>query len=86
MIEIRLGRIEQLFNSLDHAPFLEKDLDEDAEEYIVGAMRELGRRETVSLVLHLPSEERQRLHSAQEYRNAARLRSLDHEGEVCLEL
>jgi hypothetical protein len=61
LIEIRLTRIEQLFNSLDHAPFLEKDLDEDAEEYIVGALRDLGRREPARLVLHLPAAELQRI-------------------------
>ena len=34
-IEIYLDRIEQLFNSMDPSPFHEKDLDRDAEEFIV---------------------------------------------------
>jgi hypothetical protein len=34
-IEIRLSRPQQLFNSLDPSPFHERDLDEDAEAYIV---------------------------------------------------
>ena len=34
-IELRLRRIEQLFDSFDPAPFHEKDLDRDAEEFIV---------------------------------------------------
>ena len=35
-IEINLSRLPQLFNSLDPSPFLERDLDRDAEDYIVG--------------------------------------------------
>jgi hypothetical protein len=31
-IEINLSRLPQLFNSLDPSPFLERDLDHDAEE------------------------------------------------------
>src|SRR5262249_17172661 len=34
-IEIRLSQPQQLFNSLDPSPFHERDLDEDAEQYIV---------------------------------------------------
>ena len=34
-IEINLSRLSQLFNSLDPSPFHERDLDHDAEEYIV---------------------------------------------------
>ena len=33
-LELRLRELAQLFNSLDPAPFLERDLDTDAEEYI----------------------------------------------------
>jgi hypothetical protein len=35
IIEIRLGKLQQLFNSLDPSPFHDRDLDHDAEEYIV---------------------------------------------------
>ena len=34
-IEIYLDRVEQLFNSMDPSPFQEKDLDHDAEEFVV---------------------------------------------------
>jgi hypothetical protein len=54
LVEIRLREPRQLFNSLDPAPFHEKDLDASAEEYIVGAMRELGTRHS-KLVLYLPA-------------------------------
>ena len=39
-IEISLSRLSQLFGSLlDSSPFHERDLDPDAEEYIVGWAR-----------------------------------------------
>ena len=36
-IELNLSRLNQLFNSLDPSPFHERDLDQDAEEYIVSS-------------------------------------------------
>jgi hypothetical protein len=53
LIEIRLRELRQLFNTLDPAPFHEKDLDPAAEEYIVGAVREIGPQPS-RVVLHLP--------------------------------
>ena len=41
VIEIRVDEIAQLFHTLDPFPFREKDLDQEAEEYIVGWAREL---------------------------------------------
>lgn len=53
LIEINLREPRQLFNSLDPAPFHEKDLDVAAEEYIVGAVQELGVRQRNKLVIYL---------------------------------
>jgi hypothetical protein len=53
LIEITLRELKQLFNTLDPAPFHEKDLDPAAEEYIVSAVRELSLQPS-RLVLHLP--------------------------------
>ena len=39
-IELRLKELNQLFDSFDPAPFHEKDLDQDAEEFIVSWARE----------------------------------------------
>jgi len=36
LIEVHVGELTQLFNSIDPSPFREKDLDPAAEEYIVG--------------------------------------------------
>ena len=40
-IEINLIRLSQLFSSLDPSPFHERDLDQDAEDYIVGSPKRL---------------------------------------------
>lgn len=39
-ISLRIHDITQLFNSMDPSPFIEKDLDEKAEAFIVGWARE----------------------------------------------
>lgn len=57
LIEINLNRVQQLFNSLDPSPFHEKDLDADAEAYIVGSAREFHLRTPLKLVVHLPVTE-----------------------------
>jgi hypothetical protein len=48
-----VDRIEQLFNSMDPSPFHEKDLDDDAEQFIVGWAQEFPRRDPVSLMVHV---------------------------------
>jgi hypothetical protein len=52
-IEISLRNVNQLFNSMDPSPFLEKDLDHDAEEFLVGWAQEHPRDRPLELVLHL---------------------------------
>ncbi len=52
-IEVRVGEIRQLFNSMDPAPFRERDLDPKAEEFIVDSARELRRRAPLGLVVRL---------------------------------
>ena len=52
-IEIFVERIEQLFNSMDPSPFHEKDLDHDAEEFIVSWAQEFPRHDPVSLIVHV---------------------------------
>jgi hypothetical protein len=56
-IEISLNRIAQLFNSLDPSPFHERDLDQDAEEYIVESAEEIGLQRPLALVIHLPTDQ-----------------------------
>ena len=52
-IELNLREISQLFNTMDPSPFHEKDLDHDAEEFIVSWAREFPLDEPIVLVLHL---------------------------------
>ena len=56
-IEINLSRLAQLFNSLDPSPFHERDLDQDAEDYIVGSAEEIPRQQPLNLVIHLPADQ-----------------------------
>ena len=52
-IEVRLRELAQLFNSLDPSPFIDRDLDADAEEFIVSWARELPHHGELELVIHL---------------------------------
>lgn len=56
-IEILLSRAQQLFNSLDPSPFHERDLDQDAEEYIVDSADEYPLKEPLTLIIHLPADQ-----------------------------
>jgi hypothetical protein len=47
---VHLREVAQLFDSLDPCPFYERDLDGDAEEYIVASARELPQRPRVIVV------------------------------------
>ncbi len=52
-IELRLRDLGQLFNTMDPSPFHDKDLDQDAEEFIESWAQEFPLREPVKLVVHL---------------------------------
>lgn len=52
-IEVRVGELKQLFNSMDPSPFKERDLDPQAEEFIVSWAREAPRRVPLALTLHV---------------------------------
>jgi len=63
-IAIRVHTVSQLFNSLDPSPFREKDLDTDAEEFLVGWVRELPQATPFTIVVQLPPEEAARPEAA----------------------
>jgi hypothetical protein len=54
LIEIKLTRIMQLFNSFDPSPFHEKELDWDAERYIVDTIDDFPKKTGFILVIHMP--------------------------------
>jgi hypothetical protein len=52
-IRLKLRDVAQLFNSMDPSPFIEKDLDEDAEEFIVSWAQEFPADDPVRLHIYL---------------------------------
>jgi hypothetical protein len=64
-IEIRVEEIAQLFDTLDPFPFHQRDLDKDAEEYIVGWAREFPRHHPINIIIHVPDEELKTEHAKQ---------------------
>lgn len=55
-LPLYLGEIRQLFDSMDPAPFRERDLDDKAAEYIVDSAREAPAGVPFVLVVHLGRE------------------------------
>ena len=55
-IDIKLRTAHQLFDGRDPAPFRERDLDEDAVEYILGAVQELPPRARIKLVFWITED------------------------------
>ena len=53
LIEISIREVKQLFNSMDPSPFNERDLDRDAEEYIVNWAHEYSIDKPLALRVHL---------------------------------
>lgn len=56
-IELRIDKIAQIFHTLDPFPFRERDLDREAEDYIVGWAGELSTDRALRIVIHLPEIE-----------------------------
>lgn len=52
-IRLRLRDVSQLFNSMDPSPFLQKDLDDEAEDFIVNWAREMPADAPVTLRIYL---------------------------------
>lgn len=53
VIEVRVARVEQLFQSLDPSPFNERDLDPDAADFILNWARDLPRDRPILIRVHL---------------------------------
>jgi hypothetical protein len=56
VIDLILHSRLQLFNSLDPAPFFEKELDPAAEDYIYSAIDDLPNAQPVEMVVYLPAD------------------------------
>lgn len=95
VIELALRDMRQLFNSMDPSPFNEKDLDHDAEEFIVGSAEEFPPETSLTLRIHLiewPAEDpteliRSGIHNYFAYReklNRQAFRALMKRGRISL--
>lgn len=56
LVELRLRTLRQLFDERDPAPFRERDLDDDAVDYLLGAVSEFPLRKKMKLVLRVSDE------------------------------
>lgn len=54
LIEIKLSSVIQLFNSFDPAPFYEKELDAEAEDYIVDTVQDFPAKTKFMIHIYLP--------------------------------
>jgi hypothetical protein len=96
VIEVRVGELRQLFNSIDPSPFRERDLAPAAEAFIVDWSREVASNAPLVLLVHLdrsagPPEEpallEEAIHqffAAEAQASRRRLRRLFHRGRVSL--
>jgi hypothetical protein len=58
VIEVHVGELNQLFNAIDPAPFRERDLDPNAEAFIVESAKEMGQHDRpLALVVYVDREE-----------------------------
>ncbi|WP_431275295.1 hypothetical protein ACQ858_02640 [Variovorax ureilyticus] len=55
VLDLHVAELRQLFNSMDPAPFRERDLDPEAEAYIVDWAREIKGRRPLALCVHVDS-------------------------------
>lgn len=53
VIEVRVAELRQLFNAIDPSPFRERDLDPEAEEFIVEWGRDFPAGAPLALIVHL---------------------------------
>lgn len=56
LIEVKLPELHHIYNSMDPSPFLERDLDSEAEDFIVSWAREYPMRDPLKIVLYLAKE------------------------------
>ena len=95
LIEIKLNQLQQVFNSLDPSPFLDRDLDDNAENYIINSVNEFPLNTSLKLVFYLPDKEQDNarnllpsaLHNYFDYRQQGeqrKLRTIWRQGRISL--
>jgi hypothetical protein len=53
VVEVFLAELPQLYHAMDPAPFHEKELNRDAEDYILSSVRQLSKNAPLELIVHL---------------------------------
>lgn len=97
LIELRLNDLKQFFNTFDPSPFHDKDIDNDAERYIVESVRAFALPIKLKFVFYLPPEHGEEaakvlplaIDNYFSYRSALmtrELRATFHEGKIALVL
>jgi hypothetical protein len=96
LIEVHVSELKQLFNAIDPSPFRERDLDPNAEEFIVDWAKEASPSATLALAVYLdrpaglpnePSDLRDAIHEFFRHRaelSRRRLRELFRRGRTSL--
>jgi hypothetical protein len=72
-IELRVNEVAQLFHTLDPFPFRERDLDREAEDFIVGWARELPIDQPIRIVVHFPDSDLQTKAAAKDQHRMAEM-------------
>ena len=78
-IEMRLDTLDQLFDSLDPAPFHDKALDREADAWLVESVDEVSSRSPLELVIRGPEPMRASLPEIETAVHAHFRRALEHE-------
>ena len=60
-IDLKIRHSRQLFDGRDPAPFNERDLDDDAVAYLLGAAQEIPRKQPLAIVVTISEEPEPRL-------------------------
>ena len=53
IIELRVHNLKNLFDALDPSPFIAQDMDDTAQQYIVGSANEISSRLPLALAVHI---------------------------------
>ena len=80
VIRLRVRELRQLFDTLDPAPFLERDLDDRMAEYVESSAAEMPRHAPLRLVVHLPASAIEP--GQQEITQTAVKRHYEHQAEI----
>lgn len=84
-ITVRISSLARLFNSLDPTPFRERDLDREAESFIVEWAQEAPRNAPLTLAFELPGSE-QDPEAGQTLADAVRYNFTDRSAQATREL